>query len=73
MFLIVADRRNGTTQVDDLGSDVAAAMNVYRDSEHEFADRDDVEVVLVSSTSLETLRSTHSSYFGASVAPALAR
>lgn len=71
MFLIVTDRRAGESRVQDLGPDAAAAMSVYRDTEHAFAGQDDVEVVLVSSASLETLQLTHSSYFGASVAPAL--
>jgi hypothetical protein len=67
MFLIVSDRQTGTSRVRDLGTDVAAAMRIYGDTEHEVAGRDDCEVVLVSSTSLESLRRTHSSYFGATV------
>jgi hypothetical protein len=73
LYLIVFDRAANASEVTDLGHDVDAAMESFRAREREFANRADVEVVLVGSASLETLRKTHSSYFGASAgfAPAL--
>ncbi|HEY1519435.1 MAG TPA: hypothetical protein VGF91_23600 [Solirubrobacteraceae bacterium] len=65
LFLIVSDRTCGTSEIHDLGHDVDQAMDAYRTREHELAGRDDAEVALVSSASLESLRRTHSSYFGA--------
>jgi hypothetical protein len=66
LFLIVFDRAANVSDVTDLGHDAGAALESLRRREHEFAGREDVEVVLVGSASLETLRKTHSSYFGAS-------
>jgi hypothetical protein len=64
-FLVIFDRAAGESSVDDLGTDAAAAMEAYEASEHELAGRDGIEVALLGSSSLETLRRTHSSYFGA--------
>jgi hypothetical protein len=63
LFLIVFDRESDSSEVRDLGHDVDSAIETYNEVEHEYARRDDVEVALVGSQSLETLRSTHSSYF----------
>jgi hypothetical protein len=73
LFLIVFDRAANASEVTDLGHDVDAAMEHFRARERELADREDVDVVLVGSASVETLRKTHSSYFDASagLAPAL--
>jgi hypothetical protein len=65
-FLIVSNRHSGESTVEDLGTERADAMRAYRAREHELADSADFEVVLVGSSSLEALRRTHSSYFGAS-------
>jgi hypothetical protein len=65
-FLIVFDRRVGQPSVEELGTDFAAAMDVYRAREHELAGEEHVEVALLGSSSIEALRRTHSSYFGAS-------
>jgi hypothetical protein len=66
LFLIVSDRRGGESTVEDLGTNLSRAMTQYRAREHALADSEHLEVVLVGSSSLETLRRTHSSYFGAS-------
>jgi hypothetical protein len=73
LFLIVFDRAAGDSTVADLGQDLSIALDVFGAKERDLADRPDVEVALVGSSSLETLRRTHSSYFGASQAlrPAL--
>jgi len=65
-FLIVSDRHTGESAVEDLGTELARAMKAYRAREHELAGSADYEVVLVGSSSLDALRRTHSSYFGAS-------
>jgi hypothetical protein len=74
LFLIVFDREAGVSSVDDLGQDLSAALAVYAAKERDVAEHPNLEVALVGSSSLETLRRTHSSYFGASEAlrPALA-
>lgn len=65
-FLIVSNRRNGESAVEDLGTELTVAMEAYRSREHALANSADFEVVLVGSNSLDALRRTHSSYFGAS-------
>jgi len=65
-FLIVSNRRSGESAVEDLGTERTVAMEAYRSREHALANSADFEVVLVGSSSLEALRRTHSSYFGAS-------
>jgi hypothetical protein len=65
-FLIVSDRRTGESAVEDLGTELSVAMDAYRAREHALADSGNLEVVLVGSSSLDALRRTHSSYFGAS-------
>jgi hypothetical protein len=74
IFLIVFDREAGASTVDDLGQDLSAAMAVYAARERDVAEQPNLEVALIGSSSLETLRTTHSSYFGAAEAlrPALA-
>lgn len=72
--MVVFDRLTGEPSVEDLGTDVGPAMDAYRTREHELAGQDNLEVALFGSSSLETLRRTHSSYFGAGkgFGPALA-
>jgi hypothetical protein len=65
-FLIVSHRHSGESAVEDLGTEFSVAMDAYRAREHELANSADVEVVLLGSNSLDALRRTHSSYFGAS-------
>jgi hypothetical protein len=65
-FLIVSNRHTGESSVEDLGRDSTGAMEAYRSRERALANSTDFEVVLVGSNSLDALRRTHSSYFGAS-------
>jgi len=67
-FLIVFRRSRGTADVEDLGTDALAAKEIYERLEIDSVEDDDLEVVLIESDSLETLKRTHSSYFGASEA-----
>jgi hypothetical protein len=60
-FLVTAAANGGEATVEDLGSDPSHATAEYRRREHQ----NGAEVVLLSADSEETLRRTHSSYFGA--------
>ena len=75
LFLVVFDRAVGTADVEDLGHDSTAAMEILTTRERDVADDPNIEVVLIGSPSLETLQRTHSSYFGAATAlqPTIAR
>jgi hypothetical protein len=64
-FLIVTCAGVEEASVEDLGTDSERAMSIYRDRERSTATEPGVDVVLLSSQSEETLRRTHSSYFGA--------
>lgn len=63
LFLVVTDRGNGGPVIDDLGTDFAAAMEAFKVAEHEHAGDPAIEVALLGSESIETLKLTHSSYF----------
>lgn len=63
-FLLVFDRESDTLLVErDLGSDADTATVAYEDAEAEFRDRPRVDVLLVGSDSIETVKVTHSTYF----------
>ena len=61
-FLITFAKGEGTRSVEDLGTDIRAAMKVFRAKEREVLGTD-VGVVLLNADSLETVKRTHSSYF----------
>ncbi len=58
----VADR---SVDVEDFGADETAATDAYSRQEREVGEDGDVEIVLVGSDSLESVRKTHSHYFSA--------
>jgi hypothetical protein len=63
-FLVVYDIPAHEANVDDrYGSDYDAAIAAYTQAEETYRGRDDVEVVLLSADSIETIKRTHSSYF----------
>ncbi len=62
-FLIVYDIPSAHTDVRPYGTDYDAALEAYEQAEQDNRNRSDVEVVLLSSDSLETIKRTHSSYF----------
>ena len=62
-FLIVYDIPTGKAKVRHFGADYDAALMAYAEIEGEMRDRDDLDIVLVGSDSLETVKRTHSSYF----------
>jgi hypothetical protein len=69
-FLLVFDH-NAARLVDlkDFGTDVKSAMAEYSRLEREhMKDADGVEIVLIGSDSLETIKVTHANYFDGTVA-----
>lgn len=68
-FLLVFDHDAGELiDQTDFGDDAEAAVAAYSVCEERFRDRDRIEVVLIASDSIETIRGTHSNYFDGSVA-----
>jgi hypothetical protein len=62
-FLVTRDVKAGRTTVKPFGTDYEAAQAAYGAAEREAAMRRDLDVVLLSADSLETIKRTHSSYF----------
>ena len=63
-FLLVYDVANASLEVTDLGTDEAGALDAYEAAEALHRDDENFDVVLIGSDSLETIRTTHASYFG---------
>lgn len=67
-FLLVFDHGvDRLIHTEDYGEDADAAMAAYASTEAEYRDRKDVEVVLIGSDSLETVKRTHANYFEGSI------
>jgi hypothetical protein len=63
-FLVIYDIAAGEANVDDsFSSDYDAALEAYAQAEETYRGRGDIEVVLLSADSIETIKKTHSSYF----------
>jgi hypothetical protein len=62
-FLVTRDVTQGKTSVQELGTNYDAAQDAYQEAEHQASGRSDLDVVLLSADSLETIKRTHSSYF----------
>lgn len=62
-FLVTRDVSRHKTTVVELGTDYKAAQDAYQDAEQSVRGRRDLDVVLLSADSLETIKLTHSSYF----------
>jgi hypothetical protein len=67
-FLIVFDHREERLLSCREFSDADEAIAEYSRTEREREGRDDVEVVLIGSDSIETVKRTHANYFDARVA-----
>ena len=68
-FLIVFDHAAGKLEdVIPFGTDGDAAVAAYSAKEKELQGRDMMEIVLVGSDSLDTVKLTHANYFDGSVA-----
>ena len=63
-FLVVYDIASGRTEVHRFGTDYEAAQRAYCDLEWETRADGNIDAVLLSADSLETVERTHSSYFG---------
>lgn len=62
-FLVVYDINAGEAHVKAFETDYDTALREYAEKEEELRARDDVEVVLLSADSIDTIKRTHSSYF----------
>jgi hypothetical protein len=68
-FLIVYDHRARRLKaVTEFGEDDEKAMAAYAATEKEFEGRSYIEIVLVGSDSLDTVKLTHANYFDESLA-----
>ena len=62
-FLVIYDIAARHAEVRPFETDYDAAQEAYEQVEQETRDRSDLDVVLLSADSLETIKRTHSSYF----------
>jgi len=68
-FLIVFNHERGELHQDvTVFADAAEALRAYVAAERHFADQEHVEVVLIGSDSLDTVRRTHANYFDGTAA-----
>ena len=67
-FLLVFDHDAGhLIESVEFGSDGERAVNAYAEKEQQYQDRPRIEIVLIGSDSLETVKLTHANYFDGSV------
>ena len=67
-FLLVFDHSKGRLQDErPFGSDADAALAAYAECERKFKDRPEIEIVLIGSDSLATVRRTHANYYDGTV------
>mgnify|MGYP000848869130 FL=1 len=68
-FLLIYGRAAGVqVEVRQFGTGSAGAVTAYQEVERQFADNPRMDIVLVGSDSLDTVRVTHSNYFDEGVA-----
>jgi hypothetical protein len=68
-FLIVFDHGLGRLlEEKEFGEDGDSAVAAYAEKEEEYSGRDLIEIVLIGSDSLKTVKLTHANYFDGSVA-----
>jgi hypothetical protein len=63
-FLVIFDPATGETEVRRFDTDYDAAQEAYSEAEQENGLSEERDIVLLSADSLETIKQTHSSYFG---------
>lgn len=66
-ILIYSVARRALVELREFGEDGGAAIEGYSELEREFRNRDDTsdfEIVLIGADSLDTIKKTHSHYFG---------
>ncbi len=62
-FLVTYDINAGEAHVQSFGTDYDAAMEAYSEAEDDARNRTDLDIVLLSADSIDTVKRTHSSYF----------
>jgi hypothetical protein len=62
-YLVTRDVTRRHTDVREFGTDYDAAQHAYQEAEQQARGRPELDVVLLSADSLETIKQTHSSYF----------
>lgn len=62
-FVVTFHRGTGNVDVEDFGTDHRAALAAYEAAEDAVRNRPEIEVVLLSADSLDTIKQTHASYF----------
>jgi hypothetical protein len=62
-FLVTRDAKSAVTTVEEFGTDRTAAQAAYDRVERAVQASPELDVVLLSADSLETVKRTHSSYF----------
>ena len=62
-FLVTRDIARRRTEVEEFGTDYDDAQRAYQEAELRARLRPELDVVLLSADSLETIKQTHSSYF----------
>lgn len=68
-FLLVFDHAAGRLlDMEKFGADGDGAVEAYAAKEREYQGRSDVEIVLIGSDSLDTVRLTHANYFDGTAA-----
>lgn len=68
-FLLVFDHAAGRLREEvPFGEDGESAVRAYAAKEREYAGNRDIEIVLIGSDSIDTVRLTHANYFDGSVA-----
>ena len=63
-FLVIYDPATGEAEVKPFGTDYDAAQAAYAEAEQANGMETELDIVLLSADSLETIEQTHSSYFG---------
>jgi hypothetical protein len=63
-FLVTYDPESDKTEVEDFGADYGGAQAAYARAERANGLETKLDIVLLSADSLETIKQTHSSYFG---------
>ncbi|HWG73525.1 MAG TPA: hypothetical protein VG184_05680 [Acidimicrobiales bacterium] len=67
-FLLVYDHDAGTLlDLQEFGQAGDVALTAYAAKEREYAEQRSIEIVLIGSDSLETVKLTHANYFDGSV------
>lgn len=73
-FLFIYDReKDKHISIEEYGDNIDGAVTAYRAAELLYADQPWVDIVLIGSDSLETIRTTHSTYFEGKTRASIAR